>query len=151
MKRALLTLLWLCLSLCVGETSAAELGRLFLDASERAAIDAARQGSAEVRTASDTTSATPGEPEPSAARPDAPAEPVTVNGYIARSAGAATVWVNGRDIAPGKLSPPGRDGRRVKVPVGDGGAQVALKPGQSFDPQSRQVSDAYQQRAPAQP
>jgi hypothetical protein len=131
--------------------SAAELGRLFLGADERAAIDAARLGSAEMRQAGakvqQDSSTVAGEP----ALPPAPATPVTVNGYIARSAGAPTVWVNGSDMAPGTLSAPARDGRRVRVPLGDGAGQVALKPGQSFDPGSREVSDAYQHRPPAQP
>jgi len=130
-----------------GAATAAELGRLFLTPAERATIDAARQHAAEQGRVTpvmdpDLEQAT------AAAALEAPAEPVTVNGYIARSAGAATVWVNGRDMAPGKLSAPARDGRRVNVPLG-GGGQVALKPGQSFDPGSRQVSDAYQQRPPA--
>ena len=146
MKRALIVAVLL---LPVSVFSA-ELGRLFLSPTERGAIDAARQGSADVRHAK---AALPDDEQQTAdiAIPAPPAEPVTVNGYIARSAGAATVWVNGQDAAPGKLSPPGRDGRRVNVPVGHSGAQVALKPGQSFDPGSRQVSDAYQQRPPAQP
>jgi hypothetical protein len=130
--------------------NAAELGRLFLDADERAAIDAARLGSAEMRQAGakaqPESSTVAGEP----ALPPAPATPVKVNVYIARSAGAPTVWVNGSDMAPGTLSPPARDGRRVRVRLSDGGGQVALKPGQSFDPGSREVSDAYQQRPPAQ-
>lgn len=131
--------------------SAAELGRLFLGAAERAAIDAARLGSAEMRQAGANAQQETGAAASEDALPPAPAVPVTVNGYIARSAGAPTVWVNGSDMAPGTLSPPARDGRRVRVPLSDGAGQVALKPGQSFDPGSREVSDAYQHRPPAQP
>ncbi len=131
--------------------NAAELGRLFLGADERAAIDAARLGSAEMRQAGAKAQAETGAAVGETTLPPAPAMPVTVNGYIARSAGAPTVWVNGSDMAPGTLSPPARDGRRVRVPLSDGAGQVALKPGQSFDPGSREVSDAYQHRPPAQP
>lgn len=131
--------------------NAAELGRLFLGADERAAIDAARLGSAEMRQAGAKAQAETGAAVSETTLPPAPAMPVTVNGYIARSAGAPTVWVNGSDMAPGTLSPPARDGRRVRVPLSDGAGQVALKPGQSFDPGSREVSDAYQHRPPAQP
>lgn len=137
----------LALALVHGLASGAELGRLFLSPAERAAIDSARQGVVRARampaavTADDNEMAT-------AAVLEAPAAAVTVNGYIARSAGAATVWINGRDGAPGKLSAPARDGQRVNVPLKGNGGQVALKPGQSFDPASRQVSDAYQQQRP---
>jgi len=132
-----------------GAAHGAELGRLFLSADERNAIDTARQGSADVRQARARASAEP-VAEQHAAVLEAPAETVTLNGYIARSAGAATVWVNGRDMLSGKLAPPARDGQRVKVPLGHSGAEVALKPGESFDPGSRQVSDAYQQRPAAE-
>lgn len=137
----------LLLMLVQGMASGAELGRLFLSPAERAAIDAARQGVERARAMPGALTADHDETETSALL-EAPAEAVTVNGYIARSAGAATVWINGRDGAPGKLSPPARDGQRVNVPLNGSGGQVALKPGQSFDPESRQVSDAYQQQRP---
>lgn len=148
MTRALVCgLLWLAMQ---GMAQAAELGRLFLTPADRAAIDAARHGSAEVRAAqAEAMQETPVEERAVTLEP--PLEPVTVNGYIARSAGAATVWVNGRDAAPARLTPPGRDAQRVKVPLGRDGTQVTLKPGQSFDPGSRRVSDAYQQRPAAPP
>lgn len=140
----------LVLVLVHGLAGGAELGRLFLSPAERAAIDAARQGAARARAMPAAITADHDETAASALR-EAPAEAVTVNGYIARSAGAATVWINGRDGAPGKLSAPARDGQRVNVPLKGSGGQIALKPGQSFDPESRQVSDAYQQplRPPA--
>ena len=136
------------LALLAGPVAAAELGRLFLTPAERGAIDAARRGVAERGATTQPTVSEQAQDDAQSRLPEPPAEAVTVNGYIARSAGAATVWVNGRDMAPGKLSASGRDGRRVNVPLGGNGGQVALKPGQSFDPESRQVSDAYQQRPP---
>lgn len=137
----------LLLLLVHGLASAAELGRLFLTPAERAAIDAARSGVERARAMPSAITAD-NEETATSVQLEAPAEAVTVNGYIARSAGAATVWINGRDGAPGKLSAPARDGQRVNVPLKGGGGQVALKPGQSFDPDSRQVSDAYQQQRP---
>lgn len=132
-----------------GAVMGAELGRLFLSPAERAAIDTARQGRASASANRVVVPSTASADESSVeTAPAMPAEAVTVNGYISRSAGAATVWVNGRDSAPGKLSAPGRDGRRVNVPLANGAGQVALKPGQSFDPESHEVSDAYQQRPP---
>ncbi len=148
MRRVGCGVLLLMTMLVHGVAAGAELGRLFLSSAERAAIDVARQGTAKM---SITRSSSVEQSTATATQTlsEAPAETVTVNGYIARSAGASTVWVNGRDIAAGKLSAPGRDGRRVSVPLANGGGQVALKPGQSFDPGSRQVSDAYQQQRPA--
>ena len=126
-------------------TSGAELGRLFLSPAQRSIIDDARRGlnrerSQQSSAADDAAAAA----QPSAAT--AATETVTVNGFISRSAGAPTVWVNGHSGAAGQLSPPARDGQRVRVPLANGAGQVALKPGQSFNSQSRQVSDAYEQR-----
>ena len=123
----------------------AELGRLFLSPADRVAIDMARHSATVAVAAPDLSSYGAGAPAATTADAAASA-PVTVNGYIARSAGPATVWVNGRDAPSGSLSAAGRDGRRVRVPLGEGAGQVALKPGQSFDPGSRQVSDAYEHR-----
>lgn len=137
--------LGLALLLLQGTAHAAGIGRLFLTQSERDALDAARQGSIDVRQTK-AAAPLPTLPETLAPSVEPPQEPITVNGYVTRSAGVATVWVNGRDGVPGKLAPPTHDGQRVKVPLGRGGSEVALKPGESFDPGSRQVSDAYQQR-----
>ena len=143
------TLCLVVLLLVHGLASAGELGRLFLSPADRTAIDAAR-----LRLKSAPGMQMSGTDEgASTARPpalDVPAETVTVNGYVWRSAGAPTVWINGRDTAPGKLSAPARDGQRVRVPLAHGAGQVALKPGQSFDSGSRQVSDAYEQRPQVQ-
>ena len=146
MRRALFATL-----LCAASLGAAgeDLGRLFSAPAERAAIDAAREArrapaapldAAEFEAVDHASPATAPEVEPTP-------EAVTVNGYVARSAGPATVWVNGSDAASGRLTPPRDDGRRVQVPLG--GGQVTLKPGQSFDPGTRRVSDAYEQRSHA--
>lgn len=128
---------------------AAELGRLFLTPAERQVIDAAlaaRHQPVGAAQSSQTTTAAREDAAP--ATPSAQTQgPVTVNGYVARSAGPPTVWVNGSDAAAGRLSPPRADGRRVAVPLG--ADQVSLKPGQSFDPDTRRVSDAYEQPAHA--
>ena len=146
MRRALLA--WLLLTSLPGVALGADLGRLFLSPTERAIIDAARHGAAQ---AGDKSSAhSEGAVQARAdAPPELPAEAITVDGYIARSAGASTVWINGRAGASGKLVVPAGDGQRVRVPLANGAGQVALKPGQSFDPGSHQVSDAYEQRPPA--
>lgn len=139
------TLCLVVLLLMHGVAGAAELGRLFLSPADRAAINAARErmSSAPGMQMSGPDKDARTEPPPAL---EVPTETVTVNGYVARSAGAPTVWINGRDTAPGKLSAPARDGQRIRVPLAHGAGQVALKPGQSFDSGSRQVSDAYEQR-----
>ncbi len=139
----------LLLLVVTGAAPAAELGRLFLTPSERQAIDAALAARRQPVGASQAPRTTTAAREDAASAPPSAATPgpVTVNGYVARSAGPPTVWVNGSDAAAGRLSPPRADGRRVAVPLGAG--QVSLKPGQSFDPDTRRVSDAYEQPAHA--
>ena len=130
---------------------AAELGRLFLTPAERAELDRLRHvTSVPTMPTAPSTSTSVSEP----AVPPPPSIAVTVNGYVARSAGAPTMWINGADASASKLSELGIDGRRVRldaarvrVPLNSSGGNVALKPGQSFDPISRQVSDAYERQA----
>lgn len=101
---------------------AQELGRLFFTPQQRDALDARRR----------------------ARMPDKPApaplavSPITrLDGFVRRSDGNSTVWVNG-DTA--NDSTPLADGR-VPVPLGDSGARVRLKPGQVVDRSSGEVSD----------
>ena len=146
-RASLLVLLCLLPSLA----PAAELGRLFLTPAERAELDRLRYVvPAPAMPAAPPTSTSASEP----AESTLPSTAVTVNGYIARSAGAPTMWINGADASASNLSELGIDGRRVRldaarvrVPLNANGGNVALKPGQSFDPISRQVSDAYERQA----
>jgi len=118
MRRVLLILLGFAF---LAEVQAQELGRLFFTAEQRAALDARRKARV---------------PD----KPSAPmaASPTTrLDGYVKRSAGPSTVWVNGESVPQ---SPPGRDGR-VQVPVGDGGARALLKPGEVLDRGSGEVRD----------
>ena len=120
------------LTLALGaiEAQAQELGRLFLTPEQRASLDARRK----------------------ARVPDKPAaavvaSPVTrVDGYVKRSAGPPTVWVNGESLpeqapeAP-RIDAP-RDGEgRVSISVGEGGNRVQLKPGETLDRGSGEVRD----------
>ena len=138
--------------------AATELGRLFLSTAERAELDRQRQSASIVPTTSvtSTTSSTrAGADDGSDHAQSGSGATVTVNGYIARSAGAPTVWVNGADTTGTDLSDLGVDSRhlridaaRVRLPRTDGsGGILMLKPGQSFDPSSNQVSDAYERSA----
>ncbi len=100
---------------------AQELGRLFFTQEQRAALDARRK----------------------ARVPDKPtavtvASPTTrLDGYVKRSRGPSTVWVNGESIQENVAE---RDGR-VGVSVGESGARVGLKPGEVLDRGSGEVRD----------
>ena len=101
---------------------AQHLGRLFFTDAQRAALDARRK----VRM-----------PDKPAAAPVV-ASPVTrLDGFVRRSQGPSTVWVNGEQL-PENVRP---GERSVAVPVGEGGARVELKPGQVLDRSSGEVRD----------
>ena len=74
-----------------GSVRADELGTLFFSPEERARLDQKRRGDLE--------------PPPKAAaaatehgRPAAPARPPVLTGYVQRSDGRDTVWINGRAV-----------------------------------------------------
>lgn len=127
MRRALAVLLLL----VAGTAQADELGRLFFTPAERAALDARRK----------------------ARVPDRPAaaviiSPVTrIDGYVKRSEGPSTVWMNGESVLEGSPDAPridaaaGSGDGRVSVPVGDNGRHVELKPGQALDRGNGEVKD----------
>jgi hypothetical protein len=99
---------------------AQEIGRLFLTPEQRAGLDARRRARV---------------PDKPAAAPVV-ASPVTrVDGYVRRSSGPPTVWINGEsvtDTAP--------DGGRVPVNIGDG-TRPRLRPGESVDRGNGAVRD----------
>ena len=103
---------------------AQELGRLFFTPEQRAALDARRKARA----------------------PDRPAavvitSPTTkLDGYVKRSGGPSTVWVNGEPVPEGGGDGP-RIGSRVSIPVGEGGRRAALKPGEVVDRGTGEVRD----------
>jgi hypothetical protein len=100
-----------------------ELGRLFFTPEQRAELDARRR----------------------ARVPDKPAAVVTasptmrLDGYVKRSGGKSTVWVNGESADQAQL-PTGTD-PRVTVNVGERGARVRLKPGETLDRGNGEVRD----------
>ena len=123
----------LLLALCLAFAPAAraqELGRLFFTPEQRAALDARRKARV---------------PDKPAA--DKPASPTTrLDGYVKRSDGPSTVWVNGEGLletspeAP-RIGATRRDDGRVSVPVGESGARVGLRPGETLDRGSGEVRD----------
>ena len=127
MRLATLALLLALLS--AGPAAAQELGRLFFTPEQRAALDARR----------------------AARLPDKPAavaeSPTTrVDGYVKRSSGKSTVWVDGEAMPDGlqleglRLQR-GNDPTRVTVTVGEDGRRIVLRVGESFDRATGQVKD----------
>ena len=117
MRRLLLVaaLLW------AAGAQAQELGRLFFTPDQRSALDARRKARV------------PDKPAAAAV-----ASPTTrLDGYVKRSAGPSTVWVNGESLSE---TPREREGR-VAVPVGEGGGRVGLKPGEVLDRGTGEVRD----------
>jgi len=140
---------WLWLGCLLPALALAEekLGRLFFTPAERAHLDSLRQtsqppgkivkpGNAEDALADKETVGLPAIPAA-----------VTVQGYVRRSDGKGTVWINRQPIPEksshgelevGKLS---RDPGRVQVKLPSTGRTVELKAGQSYDPASGKVED----------
>ena len=120
------TIVLLALTLAVAAAEAQELGRLFFTPEQRAALDARRR----------------------ARLPDNPASvaatPVTrVDGFVKRSAGPSTIWINGEwttESAPEapRITEPAPS---VSVSVGETGGRVRLKPGETLDRSSGEVHD----------
>jgi hypothetical protein len=123
-RRALALLLCLAFSqaLC-----AQELGRLFFTPEQREALDARRRARV---------------PDKPTAAPVLASPTTRVDGYVRRSDGKHTVWVNG-DTADD--SAPQADGR-VAVPAGDSRPRVRLKPGEVLDRGSGEVTDVLGDR-----
>ena len=129
MKRALLLLL---LGALVAPARAADpLGRLFFTPEQRAALDARRKARV------------PDKPAAAAI-----ASPVTrIDGYVRRSQGPSTVWMNGESLSEGspeapRIEPPSRNGEgTVSITVGESGRRVQLKPGESLDRGTGEVKD----------
>jgi hypothetical protein len=123
MKHAV-SLLLVCAFLLAEQASAQELGRLFFTPEQRAALDARRK----------------------ARMPDRPSAPTVVSptlrldGYVKRSGGRSTVWVNG-ESAEDSRPPAGGSDARVGVTVGDTRSRVDLKPGEVLDRGNGEVRD----------
>jgi hypothetical protein len=114
---ALALLLWL-----PQAAYAQELGRLFFTPEQRAALDARRKARV---------------PDKPAPMPLVVSPTTRLDGYVRRSDGRSTVWVNG---ASADEAVPQGDGR-VSVSVGESRARVRLKPGEVLDRGSGEVSD----------
>ena len=113
-----------------GVCQAQALGRLFFTPEQREALDARRR----------------------ARVPDKPAAAAVVSpttrldGFVKRSGGPSTVWVNGESLLETSPEAPRigvnrpNDGR-VSVGIGDSGGRVGLKPGETLDRGTGEVHD----------
>src|SRR4051812_25215125 len=96
---------------------AEELGRLFFTPDQRTNLDQRRKA----RVPDKPTAATV-------------VAPITrVDGYVQRSAGPSTVWINGESVPENSPEAPRIDGGRssagsVSISVGESGKRVRLKP-----------------------
>ena len=124
MKRILPLLLFLGVSFsetCIAQ----ELGRLFFTPDQRSAMDARRKA----RVPDRPTSAVVVSPT------------VRLDGYVKRSGGRSTVWVNGEPADDFTRPPAGGSDSRVSVGVGDAGGRANLKPGEVLDRGNGEVRD----------
>ena len=129
----------------------ADIGRLFFTPAERDAFERARkvlESGPELEKI---------DPEPDAmitiieAVPTESKPTITIDGYVRRSRGTATLWVNGENNYDGDLNASQVDpgtahlrGGVVRLTPMDGEQAIYLKPGQSYDPNSVVTRDAYE-------
>lgn len=121
-----------------------QFGRLFMTPAERNNLNYLRQTSRPPEKIVAAEQPPDEGTEKAVATPVAPSA-VTMQGYVKRSDGKATVWVNRQpvqetsrhgEIEVGKL---GASGDRVRVKVPGTGQTVELKAGQTYDPASGKV------------
>ena len=120
----------LALGLAPALAAAQDLGRLFFTPQQRGALDERRRARV------------PDRPEAATA-----ATSVTrVDGYVQRSGGPSTVWINGDPLGESAPEAPRIDSRHlpsgsVSITIGESGARARLKPGQALDRGTGQVHD----------
>lgn len=120
-------LLAACIVLAAAMPAQAQIGRLFTTPAERLQLDIERG-----------LVAPP--PAPVVQAPPA-AQPMTVNGFVRRSSGKSTVWVNNeaQEGARKRFSGPAR-APRVTLTL-PSGRSVSVKPGQTVDANDGTVSE----------
>jgi hypothetical protein len=130
MKAALLFALGLWLAAAACPCAAQEFGRLFFTPEQRAALDARRKARVPDKPAATAVAASP---------------TTRLDGYVVRSGGRSTIWVNGESLQDGSaeaLRDPNRGSEgRVRVPAGESGARIGLKPGEVLDRGTGEVRD----------
>lgn len=131
MKRTLSALVGLLLATASAAAVAQELGRLFFTPEQRAELDARRKARVPDR--------------PAAVLIESPS--TTLDGYVKRSDGKSTVFLNGEAVTEGadakrvQVIPSRDDASRATIEVGEGGRRIPLKVGESLDRGTGEVSD----------
>ncbi len=120
----------------------AHLGRLFFTPAERSNLDILRQNSKapdKVIKADEISK----DDDINTDSASSASKPVILNGYISRSDGKNTVWVNDQAVSENNASKALSVGRLNKnqVQVTVNNKSVTLKPGQVYDPNSGKVYD----------
>ena len=151
MRLSFLTgLLMSMLTLQVQAEATGQFGRLFTKASERTNLNVLRQSQQlKVITPQDKPDPEDGAEAESVALPN----PVTLQGYVKRSDGASTLWINKQavqedsnvdDVKIGRLNQQGFskkgtgiEGVDVKIPAN--GKKIHLKAGQMYEPETNQI------------
>lgn len=129
------------------------MGRLFLTPAERAAFDVVRQNNRPPEKI-----VVPGTDDYQGAElPSAPIPVVTVDGYVKRTDGKGTVWVNGQPVEEkaviknleiGRLQ---RNTNDVSITLPGNGQKINLKAGQSYDPASGKIGSLRELAPVAEP
>jgi hypothetical protein len=129
MSRAAALLLGAALAAAAAPCATQELGRLFFTPEQRSALDARRK----------------------ARMPDMPASAAVaaptmrLDGYVKRSGGRSTVWVNSETLDESALESPhiprGTSDDRVSVPVDESRTRIQMKPGETLDRGNGEVRD----------
>jgi hypothetical protein len=115
--------------LAPASAGAQQLGRLFFTPEQREVLDARRKARL------------PDKPAPVAISPT-----TRVDGYVKRSHGKSTIWLDGQAIpdgvrAEGLRVHRGSDPSRVSIGVGDEGRNVSVRVGQTVDRASGEIKD----------
>jgi hypothetical protein len=129
MKRTLCLFASVLLAASALPCAAQEFDRLFLTAEQRAALDARRKARV---------------PDKPAAGPVVVSPTTRLDGYVKRSRGPSTVWLNGESVTEGgQTESPRIQGRdsSVSVVIGETGARKGMKPGEIVDRGSGEVRD----------
>jgi hypothetical protein len=120
----------------------ATMGRLFFTPTERSTLEVLRQNSKAPDRVIKADEVTKDEAAPVATAPSA-IRPVIMNGYISRSDGKNTVWVNDQAVSGNNADKALGVGRLNKnqVQVTVKNKSATLKPGQVYDPNTGKIYD----------
>ncbi len=144
-RAVLLTWLMVTFSPLVEAVSEDNFGRLFSTQAERRSLDVLRQNQ-------QLKVITPQDVQPETVESVAPVslpKPVTMQGFVKRSDGASTLWINNKaiqentqldDVQIGRLNQrtEGKNAESINIKIPANGKQVQLKPGQIYEPEANQ-------------